>query len=52
MRSILDQFGNGGEMRWDIVPRRASVATVPMIGIFVLAQRSIIDGTATTGSKG
>jgi multiple sugar transport system permease protein len=52
LKSILDQFGNGGEMRWDIVLAASVIATIPMIVIFFLAQRSFIDGIATTGSKG
>jgi multiple sugar transport system permease protein len=52
LKSILDQFGNGGEMRWDIVLAASVITTIPMIVIFFLAQRSFIDGIATTGSKG
>jgi multiple sugar transport system permease protein len=52
LKSILDQFGNGGEMRWDIVLAASVIATIPMIVIFFLAQRSFVEGIATTGSKG
>jgi multiple sugar transport system permease protein len=52
LKAVLDQFGEGGEMRWDIVCAASVVVTVPMIIVFFLGQRHFVSGIATTGRKG
>ncbi|MFJ7630995.1 carbohydrate ABC transporter permease [Streptomyces sp. NPDC097595] len=52
LKAVLDQFGAGGEMRWDIVCAASVVVTVPMIIAFFVCQRHFTEGIATTGNKG
>jgi multiple sugar transport system permease protein len=52
LKTLLDQFGQGGEMQWEIILAASVIATIPMIVIFFLAQRAFVEGIATTGSKG
>ena len=52
LKAILDQFGQGGESKWEIVLTASAIATIPMIVAFFLAQRHIVEGIATTGRKG
>lgn len=52
LKAILDQFGQGGEMQWEIVLAASVIVTIPMIVIFFLGQRYFMDGIATSGLKG
>lgn len=52
LKTILDRFGQGGEMQWEIVMAASVIVTIPMIVIFFLGQRYFMDGIATTGLKG
>jgi multiple sugar transport system permease protein len=52
LKSLLDQFGFGGEWHWEIVVTASVIATLPMIVLFFLGQRHFVQGIATTGSKG
>ncbi|WP_329459170.1 carbohydrate ABC transporter permease [Streptomyces sp. NBC_01497] len=52
LKAVLDQFGDGGEMRWEIVCAASVVVTVPMIVAFFVCQRYFTEGIATTGNKG
>jgi multiple sugar transport system permease protein len=52
LKTILDQFGQGGEMQWEIVLAASVIITLPMIFIFFLGQRYFMDGIATSGLKG
>jgi multiple sugar transport system permease protein len=52
LKSMLDQFGFGGEWHWELVVTASVITTVPMILIFFLGQRQFMEGIATTGSKG
>ncbi|MFN2483895.1 MAG: carbohydrate ABC transporter permease [Candidatus Limnocylindria bacterium] len=52
LKSLLDRFGQGGEMEWEIVMAASVITAVPMIVIFFLAQRYFVQGIATTGVKG
>lgn len=51
LKALLDQFGFGGEWHWEIVVTASVIATIPMIVLFFLGQRHIIEGIATTGAK-
>lgn len=52
LKALLDQFGQGGEMQWEIVLAASVIVTLPMLIIFFLGQRYFIEGIATTGLKG
>lgn len=52
IKSILDRFGQGGELQWEIIMAATVILTVPMIVIFFLGQRYFIEGLTTTGMKG
>jgi multiple sugar transport system permease protein len=52
LKAILDQFGQGGEMQWEIVLAASVLVTLPMLLIFFVGQRYFIEGIATTGIKG
>ncbi|GAB3432085.1 carbohydrate ABC transporter permease [Flindersiella endophytica] len=52
LKTILDSFGYGGEMKWEIVLAASVIATLPLIVIFFLGQRHFVEGIATTGRKG
>lgn len=52
LKSLLDQFGFGGEYHWEIIVTASVITTVPMIILFFLGQRHFVQGIATTGNKG
>ena len=52
IKAILDQFGQGGEMQWDVIMAATVILTVPMLVIFFMGQRYFIEGLTTTGMKG
>jgi multiple sugar transport system permease protein len=52
LKAVLDQFGQGGEMQWEVVMAASVIITIPMIVIFFLGQRYFMEGIATTGLKG
>ncbi|MFF2369124.1 carbohydrate ABC transporter permease [Agromyces sp. NPDC058110] len=52
LKSLVDAFGFGGEWHWEIIVTASVITTVPMIIVFFVAQRQIIDGVASTGLKG
>jgi len=49
---VLDQFGQTGEAQWEVVLAASVIATVPMIAVFLVAQRYFVQGIATTGRNG
>ncbi|HZB22769.1 MAG TPA: carbohydrate ABC transporter permease [Gaiellaceae bacterium] len=52
LKSVLDGFGQSGEMQWEIVIAATVIATIPMIVIFFLGQRYFVEGIAAAGRKG
>ena len=52
LKSLVDAYGFGGEWHWEIIVTASVITTVPMIIVFFLAQRKIIDGVASSGLKG
>lgn len=52
LKAVLDQFGQGGEMQWEVVLAASVIITIPMIVIFFLGQRYFMEGIATSGLKG
>jgi multiple sugar transport system permease protein len=49
LKALVDQFGFGGEMQWEIIVTASVLATIPMIVLFFLGQRHFLGGIATTG---
>lgn len=52
LKSLLDQFGFGGNWQWELIVTASVITTVPMIVLFFIGQRHFVGGIATTGSKG
>ena len=52
LKSLLDQFGFGGEYHWEIIVTASVITTVPMIILFFIGQKQFVVGIATTGTKG
>ena len=52
LKSLVDAFGFGGEWHWETIVTASVIATVPMIIVFFIGQKQIIQGVATTGTKG
>jgi multiple sugar transport system permease protein len=52
LKSMLDQFGFGGEWHWELIVTASVITTLPMIIAFFLGQRHFMEGIATTGNKG
>ena len=52
LKQIVDAFALSGEYHWEIAMAASLIATVPMILVFAFAQRSFLDGLATTARQG
>jgi multiple sugar transport system permease protein len=52
LKAVLDQFGKGGESQWEVVLAASVIATVPMVVVFLVAQRYFVQGISTTGRTG
>lgn len=52
LKSLLDQFGFGGNWQWELIVTASVITTLPMIVLFFIGQRHFVGGIATTGSKG
>lgn len=52
LKALLDQFGQGGEMQWEIILAASVIVTIPMMILFFIGQRYFMEGIATTGLKG
>jgi multiple sugar transport system permease protein len=52
LKSLVDQYGFGGEFHWEILVTASVIATIPMVLLFIVAQRHFVEGIATTGTKG
>jgi multiple sugar transport system permease protein len=50
--AIINNPSIGGEKHWELLAAAGVIVTVPMIVVFFVAQRSFLEGIATTGSKG
>jgi hypothetical protein len=52
LKVILDQFGQSGEGRWEVVLAAGVAATVPMlISFFVGHQRSFVEGSPPPAAR-
>jgi multiple sugar transport system permease protein len=47
LKAVLDRFGQGGESEWQLVLAASTVATVPMILLFLAAQKYFVRGLTT-----
>ncbi|HUQ54692.1 carbohydrate ABC transporter permease [Lentzea sp.] len=47
LKAVLDRFGQGGEAQWELVMAASVVATVPMVLLFLVAQRYFVRGVVT-----
>jgi multiple sugar transport system permease protein len=52
LKAVLDRFGQGGEMQWEIILAASVIITIPMVILFFSFQRYFIQGISTTGRKG
>ncbi len=52
LKTLVDTFGFGGHQRWELVVTASVITTLPMVLVFLLGQKQIIEGISTTGSKG
>ena len=52
LKTVLDRFGQGGELQWEVVLAASALVTIPMVIIFFCFQRFFVQGIATTGTKG
>ena len=52
LKTLLDEFGQGGIQRFEVILAASVLATIPMIVLFLLGQRYFVQGIATTGTKG
>lgn len=48
----LAQFSAENASQWELIMTGASVATIPIIIIFLIFQKKIIEGVQLTGVKG
>jgi multiple sugar transport system permease protein len=52
LKAVLDQFGKGGESQWEVVLAASVIATIPMVVVFLVAQRYFVQGISSTGRTG
>jgi multiple sugar transport system permease protein len=50
LKAMVDQFGFGGQWHWELIVTASVIGTIPMIVLFMVAQRQIMDGIATSGT--
>lgn len=51
IKTLLDRFGQGGEMQWEIVLATTVILTVSLVILFFIGQRYFISGISATGIK-
>jgi multiple sugar transport system permease protein len=52
LKAIIDNPSIGGQREWELLAVGGVLVSVPMIIVFLLAQRAFVEGISTTGSKG
>lgn len=52
LKQIVDAFALSGEYHWEIAMAATLIATLPMIIVFALTQRYVLDGIATSARQG
>jgi multiple sugar transport system permease protein len=51
LKAMVDAFGFSGQWNWEIIVTASVIATVPMILVFFVAQKQIIQGVASSGLR-
>jgi multiple sugar transport system permease protein len=49
LKAVLDQFGQGGEREWELVLAANVIATVPMVLLFIIGGRYVVQGITISG---
>ena len=52
LKQIVDAYALSGEYHWEIAMAATLIATLPMVIVFAVAQRQILDGLATSARQG
>lgn len=52
LKALIDNPSVGGEKRYELLAAGGVIVTVPLLIVFLLAQRHFVEGIATTGNKG
>jgi multiple sugar transport system permease protein len=52
LKQLVDAYALSGEYHWEIAMAATLIATLPMVLVFAVAQRHILDGIATSAQKG
>lgn len=52
LKSLVDAFGFGGEWHWETIVTASVISTLPLIVVFFVFQRQILDGATMSGVKG
>ena len=52
LKQIVDAYALSGEYHWEIAMAATLIATLPMVIVFAVAQRHILDGLATSARQG
>jgi multiple sugar transport system permease protein len=52
LKSLVDAFGFGGEWHWETIVTASVISTLPLIIVFFLFQRQILEGATMSGMKG
>ncbi len=51
LKSVLDQFGQGGQREWEVVMAANVLVVLPMFLLFAVAGKYIMQGISVSGSK-
>lgn len=51
LKSVLDQFGQGGQREWEVVLAANVLVVLPMFVLFAVAGKYIMQGISVSGSK-
>lgn len=51
LKALVDQFGFAGNWHWELIVTASVIATIPMIIVFFIAQRHILEGAAPAGPR-
>ncbi len=49
LKALIDAFGFGGEWHWEIIVTASVITTVPLLVLFAMAQRQIVQGGLSAG---
>lgn len=52
LKAVVDSFGFGGEWQWEIIVTASVLATLPLIILFFVGQRQILEGISQGSMKG